>query len=157
MGHDGFAGREDDSKAWNMSVCPKCGQGGLESKNACPTCFSAQVAADQARMRRDLVVTCGYPDEPCSCGQHGTQLQPHVKPVKLAPERVDHPAHYGGKDNPYEVIKVLREWLTPDEFRGFVKGNVIKYLARANLKGATQEDHKKAAWYARELAEVEKP
>ena len=46
-------------------------------------------------------------------------------------EAVDHPAHYGGKDNPYEVIKVLEAWLTPEEFAGFLKGNVIKYQARA--------------------------
>ena len=25
-------------------------------------------------------------------------------------KNVDHPSHYGGADNPYEAIKVLREW-----------------------------------------------
>lgn len=63
---------------------------------------------------------------------------------------VDHPSHYGGKDNPYEVIKVLEAWLTPDEYIGFLKGNAIKYLARHRQKGG-DEDLRKAEWYQREL------
>ena len=70
-------------------------------------------------------------------------------------EAVDHPAHYGGADNPYEVIKVLEAWLTPEEYVGFLKGNVIKYEARANQKGGT-EDHAKASWYAARLADFSK-
>ncbi len=70
------------------------------------------------------------------------------------PEAVSHPSHYGGKDNQYEVIKVLEAWLTPEEFAGFCKGNVIKYQARARMKGGTQ-DISKAAWYANRLADFE--
>lgn len=66
----------------------------------------------------------------------------------------DHPPHYGGKDNPYEVIKVLEAWLTPEELKGFVKGNALKYLARATKKGVESEDYKKAEWYAKYLAEM---
>ena len=65
---------------------------------------------------------------------------------------VDHPPHYGGADDPYEVIKVLRAWLTPQEYAGFLKGNVIKYQARARSKGG-QQDYAKALWYQRELVE----
>lgn len=70
-------------------------------------------------------------------------------------EAVNHPDHYGGEANPYEVIKVLRAWLTPEEFRGFCKGNIHKYLARANRKGGA-EDAAKASWYARCLDEFNK-
>lgn len=62
-------------------------------------------------------------------------------------EQVDHPAHYGGADNPHEVIKVLESWLNRDEFIGFCKGNVIKYQARAQKKAGAQ-DYAKSAWYA---------
>lgn len=55
---------------------------------------------------------------------------------------VNHPAHYGGKDNPYEAIKVIRAWEL-----GFSLGSVLKYIARAEHKGATIEDLKKARWY----------
>ena len=67
-------------------------------------------------------------------------------------ETVNHPQHYGGEDNPHEVIKVLEAWLTPDEYRGFLKGNIIKYLARAKHKGE-HEDHRKAQWYQNRLVE----
>lgn len=68
-----------------------------------------------------------------------------------ASEKVDHPDHYGGAENPYEVIKVLENWLTRDEFIGALKFNIIKYQARANKK-AGAEDYKKSAWYADRLA-----
>jgi len=62
-------------------------------------------------------------------------------------ETVNHPPHYGGADNPYEVIKVLEAWLTRDEFIGAMKFNIQKYLARANAKNGS-EDYAKASWYS---------
>jgi len=67
---------------------------------------------------------------------------------------VNHPAHYGGADDPFETIKVLQAWLSPEEYRGFLKGNAIKYLSRAAKKGAPVEDAKKAAWYAERLSQL---
>lgn len=58
-------------------------------------------------------------------------------------EAVDHPAHYGGRDNLYEAIKVIEAWSL-----GFCLGNTVKYISRAGKKkGAPLEDLKKAAWY----------
>lgn len=59
------------------------------------------------------------------------------------------PEHYQGG---VEVIDYLRVKLTPDEFRGYLRGNVIKYLSRAGRKGPAHEDYAKAAWYSRMLA-----
>ena len=59
------------------------------------------------------------------------------------------PTHY--KAGGVETIDFLRAKLTPEEFAGFCKGNVIKYLSRAELKGGS-EDYRKAAWYAMWLA-----
>ena len=63
---------------------------------------------------------------------------------------VHSPSHYtsGG----IEVIDVLRAKLTPEEFRGFLKGNVIKYMLRAEHRGGAQ-DYKKGCVYATWLAE----
>ena len=60
------------------------------------------------------------------------------------------PSHYthGG----IETIDFIRAKLTPDEFRGFLKGSVIKYLSRANLKGSEEQDYAKASFYSRMLA-----
>ncbi len=60
------------------------------------------------------------------------------------PEEVDHPAHYGGVDNPYEAIKVIEAWSL-----GFCLGNVVKYISRAGKKAESTllKDLKKARWY----------
>jgi hypothetical protein len=59
-------------------------------------------------------------------------------------ERVDHPEHYGGDDNPYEAIKVIEAWDLD-----FNLGNTIKYISRAGKKNADTEleDLHKALWY----------
>ena len=58
-------------------------------------------------------------------------------------ETVDHPAHYGGADDPYEVIKVIEAWDLNFNF-----GSVLKYVARAGKKDPAKEveDLEKAAW-----------
>lgn len=61
-------------------------------------------------------------------------------------KNVDHPSHYGGADNPYEAIKVLREWqLDKDAYLW----NVGKYLSRAGHKDGNSQlqDLAKARWY----------
>lgn len=68
------------------------------------------------------------------------------KHVELA-EQVDHPSHYGGKDDPFEVIKVMEAWLTRDQMVGALLFNIHKYLARAFKKGDALENIKKANWY----------
>lgn len=59
-------------------------------------------------------------------------------------DTINHPAYYGGADNPYEVIKVVEEWKLD-----FHLGNAVKYIARAGKKDAdkTIEDLQKAIWY----------
>ena len=59
-------------------------------------------------------------------------------------ENVNHPAHYGGADNPYEAIKVIEAWGL-----GFCLGNAVKYISRAGKKDPAKEteDLEKAVWY----------
>lgn len=67
-------------------------------------------------------------------------------------DNVNHPAHYGGAENPYEAIKVIDAWQL-----GFSLGNAVKYIARAGKKGMKVEDLKKAAWYLNhEIQRLEK-
>lgn len=69
-------------------------------------------------------------------------------------EAVNHPAHYGGADNPYEAIKVIEAWSL-----GFCLGNAVKYISRMGKKRGTSEleDLKKARWYLdREIQRMEK-
>ena len=68
-------------------------------------------------------------------------------PLNSKLDNVNHPSHYGGKDNPYEVIKVMESWLTPEEFIGAMKFNIHKYNARAKMKGSELENYEKAGFY----------
>lgn len=63
-----------------------------------------------------------------------------------AVEHVEHPVHYGGADNPYEVIKVAEAWGLDKDAYLF---NVLKYIARAGKKSADTElqDNEKAYFY----------
>lgn len=66
-----------------------------------------------------------------------------------AHDTVNHPSHYcqGG----IEVIDYLKAKMTAEEFKGFLRGNVLKYVSRAEAKGKEKEDYEKAAWYLQRL------
>jgi hypothetical protein len=53
----------------------------------------------------------------------------------------------------YQPWEVLRRWLTPEEFRGYMKGTAIAYLARERDKGGLV-DIEKAAHTLRGLIEL---
>jgi Protein of unknwon function (DUF3310) len=59
--------------------------------------------------------------------------------------------HY--KDGRIQPWDAMEDWLTPTEFIGFLKGSLIKYLARSNKKGGV-EDLLKAEHYQQKLLEV---
>lgn len=57
-------------------------------------------------------------------------------------DMVNNPHHYGGKDNPYEAIKVIEHYDL-----GFSLGNAIKYIIRAGKKDNKLQDLEKARFY----------
>ena len=61
-------------------------------------------------------------------------------------EAVNHPDHYGGGENPYEVRKVLFAWGLHTRANLW---NVVKYVARAGRKDPAKEleDLRKARFY----------
>jgi hypothetical protein len=59
--------------------------------------------------------------------------------------------HYCSKAiQPWDAMEA---WMTPEQFRGFLRGNAIKYLARCDDKGG-MEDIRKADHYLNKLLEV---
>ena len=68
-------------------------------------------------------------------------------------DNVEHPSHYcrGG----IECIDAIEASLGKDEFTGFLRGNIIKYIWRYKDKNGL-EDLKKAQWYLNKLIEVVK-
>lgn len=68
-------------------------------------------------------------------------------------DNVSNPKHYklaGG----LQAIDIIKEILTPEQFIGFLRGNIFKYDIRYREKGGV-EDLKKAQWYKEKLIEIE--
>ena len=60
-------------------------------------------------------------------------------------------AHYTSKlIQPWEAMEA---WMSEEQFKGFLKGNVIKYLARCDDKGG-KIDLEKARHYLDKLIEM---
>ena len=62
-------------------------------------------------------------------------------------DMVNSPPHYtkGG----IETIDFIKAKLSPEEYRGYLRGNLLKYASRMGAKG--EDDAGKAAWYAERL------
>jgi hypothetical protein len=48
----------------------------------------------------------------------------------------------------------MQSWMSDAEFEGFLRGNAIKYLARAGRKGDDLQDLQKAMHYLEKLVEL---
>ena len=67
-------------------------------------------------------------------------------------DKVNNPKHYTfGK---VECLDAIESALTPEEYRGFLKGQIIKYTWRCDNKGKAFEDTLKAEFYLRRLIEL---
>lgn len=65
-------------------------------------------------------------------------------------DNVNSPSHYGqGK---IEAIEYISDFLTTEEYQGYLRGNIAKYLHRFPYKNGI-EDLKKAQWYLERLIE----
>jgi len=74
------------------------------------------------------------------------------KPPVIQEDLVNHPPHYA--DGGIECIEAIEAQLTAEEYRGYLKGNIAKYVWREKHKGGT-ELLKKAQWYLSRLVELD--
>lgn len=91
-------------------------------------------------------------------GQNGNTGEHYA--IDTSPERVENeaenvhvdmvnkPPHY--KQGDVECIDAIKAALTPDEWRGYCKGNALKYIWRERHKGG-DESLQKAIWYLNRL------
>tara|TARA_R100000773_G_C4221284_1_gene120360 strand:- start:8648 stop:8941 length:294 start_codon:yes stop_codon:yes gene_type:complete len=61
---------------------------------------------------------------------------------------VNSPPHYG--QGRIECIEYIKDFLSDDEYTGYLRGNIAKYLHRWRYKNGL-EDLKKARWYLEAL------
>jgi hypothetical protein len=71
------------------------------------------------------------------------------------PDNVNSPSHYGQGE--IEAIEYIKDFLTKEEYIGYLRGNIAKYLHRWRFKGKPEEDLKKAqvylGWLIKEMSE----
>lgn len=129
------------------------------------------------QMKFCTVPDCTYPEGQCSgacwsddearmdiIGQNGNdgdhydavdtaEFPPHLHYQALhAVDMINHPPHYtqGG----IECIDAMRAALSPEQYKGYLKGAAFKYLWRLDHKGNAEENAEKAIWYLKKLREV---
>lgn len=76
------------------------------------------------------------------------KLLEQISPMQSAEDKQIGGEHY--KKLAVQPWAAMEAWLTPEEFRGFLKGNAIKYLARTK----SPDDTAKAHHYLEKLLQV---
>lgn len=71
------------------------------------------------------------------------------------PDNVHQPKHYKLDGLDIEVIDVIKSLLTPEQLKGYLHGNVIKYILRTDKKNGV-EDLEKAKVYLEWLIEAKR-
>jgi len=69
----------------------------------------------------------------------------------LVKDNVNNPSHYGTGN--IECIEYIEDFLTREEFIGYLRGNIAKYMHRWRYKNGL-EDLEKAQWYHNKLIKV---
>lgn len=59
-------------------------------------------------------------------------------------DNVNRPSHYASGS--IECIEAIKAQMTPEEYQGYLRGNVVKYMWRWREKGGV-ESLRKARWY----------
>ena len=67
-------------------------------------------------------------------------------------DMVGAPKHYNTGN--IECIDAIEESMSSVAFKGYLKGNCMKYLWRYDYKGKPTEDLQKAGWYLNKLTEM---
>jgi len=64
-------------------------------------------------------------------------------------DSVNRPSHYNTGN--IECIEAIEESMSSHAFKGYLKGNCMKYLWRYEYKGKQVQDLQKAGWYLQKL------
>jgi len=121
--------------------------------------------ASSKKIQEIMFMTYGYSYEDTRRAQEALQVKPNSSEAvenywvdknipdtakdwdAVRPDMVNSPAHYtkGG----IETIDFIQAKLSPEEYRGYLRGNLLKYASRLGEKDS--DDAGKAAWYAHRL------
>lgn len=86
---------------------------------------------------------------------HKIAMERAGKPLLPKWDEVTKPEHYNS--GAVECIEAIEASMSPEEFKGYLKGNCLKYLWRYQYKGKPAQDLAKAQWYLDRLAKLHAP
>ena len=72
-------------------------------------------------------------------------------PLGESNDIINNPSHYN-RDG-IEIIKVLKAFLTPEEFKGYLKATQLTYLLRSPWKRQEKDDILKSSVYSKWLVD----
>lgn len=79
----------------------------------------------------------------------GASVMEYLKNVPEDTDLINSPPHYA--DGGLECIEYIKQRLTEEEFRGYLRGNMIKYQHRLMAKGSAKMNAEKIGWYCNRL------
>ena len=83
----------------------------------------------------------------CTLSSGSTEFEPNTKAVLEGSAKTSSHYQVGTK----QPIEIMQEVMTPEEFQGFLRGNVIKYSLRLGHKDAAVKEAAKIEQYAKWL------
>lgn len=89
----------------------------------------------------------GYKEE-----AHAENCYKECMGTRSSADVVNSPEHY--RQGGIECIEAIQASMTREEFKGYLKGSVLKYLWRYQHKGKPVEDLRKANWFLDRLRSV---
>lgn len=79
-------------------------------------------------------------------------VEDYVSKIKEPTDFVNAPPHYTAGS--IECIDYIQDALTEEEYRGYLRGCMIKYQHRLMHKGSSKQNAEKMRWYNDKLIEV---
>ena len=148
--------------AWNDGLYPIDGGGNGNRPNSIAKAESSgngtagsvgNGTSDVAEKTWFTPVDSGVDENGCKDGVCPVPWVVKEEPPVIVPDTVNHPSHYiesGG----IECIEAIEAQLTNEEYKGYLRGNCVKYLWRWTNKGGLT-DLKKCQWYLDRLIQFE--
>lgn len=117
--------------------CPECREALKHEYNAKPKAkLTVSVATDEDKDKQYGKIET----EPVVTDTASTGVSvADSKPIDTMNDAVHHPQHYTLPGLTIESVDVIRAVLTPEEFKGWCKGNALKYSLRAGRKDPAKE------------------
>lgn len=84
--------------------------------------------------------------------QHQKRLEGYIPSLRNEPDFVNAPPHY--TNGSIECIDYIKDALSEEEYRGYLRGCMIKYQHRLMHKGNPKQNAEKMQWYGSKLVEV---